>query len=250
MNGFGPWYSGLYDAGIISFEKRMSRHFTLGGSYAYVSEHDDALNSQLGTGALGVSGANSGFPTDSFRGVPPVVTDPGTSTCPGGTNATAAFFACNGNYVPKAGVFYNGASLDSGPSDFALRHTLELHGLVQLPWKIQLSSLFRAQSGFRYTISAAQPIDQDGNGNFNGRDLKTGRNAFSAPPFVNMDLRIAKTWTIRDRFQMQAMFEFFNLFNNANPAAIQIQASQAATLGTVSQTLPGREGQIGLRLTF
>jgi hypothetical protein len=46
------------------------------------------------------------------------------------------------------------------------------------------------------------------------------------------------------------MFEFFNLFNNANPAAIQIQESQAATLGTVSQTLPGREGQIGLRLTF
>jgi hypothetical protein len=250
VNGFGPWYSGLYDAGIISFEKRMSRRFTLGGSYAYVSEHDDALNSQLGTGALGVSGANSGFPSDSFRGVPPVVTDPGTSTCAGGTNATAAFTACNGNYVPKAGVYYNGATLDSGPSDFALRHTLELHGLVQLPWKIQLSSLFRAQSGFRYTISALQPIDQDGNGTFNGRDLKTGRNAFSAPPFVNMDLRIAKTWTIRDRLQIQGLFEFFNLFNNANPAAIQIQASQAATLGTVSQTLPGREGQIGLRLTF
>jgi hypothetical protein len=250
VNGFGPWYSGLYDAGIISFEKRMSRRFILGGSYAYVSEHDDALNSQLGTGALGVSGANSGFPTDSFRGVPPVVTDPGTSTCAGGTNATAAFTACNGNYVPKAGVFYNGASLDSGPSDFALRHTLEFHGLVQLPWKIQLSSLFRAQSGFRYTRSALQPIDQDGNGAFNGRDLKTGRNAFSAPPFVNMDLRIAKTWTIRDRFQIQGLFEFFNLFNNANPAAIQIQESQLATLGTVSQTLPGREGQIGLRLTF
>jgi hypothetical protein len=250
VNGFGPWYSGLYDAGIISFEKRMSRRFTLGGSYAYVSEHDDALNSQLGTGALGISGANSGFPTDSFVGVPPVVTDPGTSTCPGGTNATAAFFACNGNYVPKAGVHYNGPSLDSGPSDFALRHTLELHGLVQLPWKIQLSSLFRAQSGFRYTRSALQPVDQDGNGAYNGRDLKTARNAFSAPPFVNMDLRIAKTWTIRERFQIQGLFEFFNLFNNANPAAIQIQESQAATLGTVSQTLPGREGQIGLRLTF
>jgi outer membrane receptor for ferrienterochelin and colicin len=247
VNGFGPWYSGLYNAGIFSFEKRMSRRFTLGGSYAYVSEHDDALNSNLGTGAIG--GAN-GYPTDSFRGVPPVVADPGNGTCPGGTNATAAFIACNGNYVPKAGVFYNGARLDSGPSEFALRHTFELHGLVQLPWKIQFSSLFRAQSGFRYTNSAAQPVDQDGNGNFGIRDLRTGRNAFTAPPFVNMDLRIAKTWTIHERFQVQGMFEFFNLFNNANPAAIQIQESQAATLGTVSQTLPGREGQIGLRITF
>jgi len=182
--------------------------------------------------------------------VPPVVTDPGTGTCPGGTNAAAAFTACNGNYVPKAGVFYDGAKLDSGPSDFALRHTFELHGLVELPWKIQFSSLFRAQSGFRYTNSALQPVDQDGNGNFGIRDLQTGRNAFAAPPFVNMDLRIAKTWVIRERFRVQGLFEFFNLFNNANPAAIQIQESQASTLGTVSQRLPGREGQIGLRLTF
>ncbi len=247
VNGFGPWYSGKYDGGILSFQKRMSGRFTLGGSYAYVSENDDALNSNLGTGALG---GNNGFPTDSFRGVPPVVTDPGTATCPGGTNATAAFIACNGNYVPKSGVFYDGAKLDSGPSDFALRHTFEVHGLVQLPWKIQFSSLFRAQSGFRYTNAAAQPLDQDGNGNFGGRNLKTGRNAFTAPKFVNMDLRIAKTFVIRERFKVQGLFEFFNLFNNANPAAIQNSESQASTLGTVSQFLPGREGQVGLRIEF
>jgi hypothetical protein len=254
VNGFGPWYSGAYNAGILSFEKRMSRHFTLGGSYAYVSENDDALNSNLGTSAIG---GGNGFPTDSFRGIVPTVTDPGTinpSTgavvCPGGaTNATASFIACNGNFVPQAGKFYDGAKLDEGPSDFALRDTFELHGLVELPWKIQFSSLFRAQSGFRYTAAAVQPLDQDGNNNFNGRDLKTGRNAFSAPPFVNMDLRIAKTWTIRDRFKIQGLFEFFNLFNNANPAAIQIQQAQT-TFGSVSQHLPGREGQVGLRLMF
>ena len=259
VNGFGPWYSGLYDAGILSFEKRMSRRFTLGGSYAYVSEHDDALNYNLGTGPFGVSsGGNSGFPTDSFRGVPPVVTDPGTINpatgavvCPGGaTNATSSFIACNGNFVPQAGKFYDGAKLDSGPSDFALRHTFEVHGLVELPWKIQISSLFRAQSGFRYTAVAVQPLDQDGNGNFGPRDLKTGRNAFAAPPFVNMDLRVAKTWAIGERLKIQGLFEFFNLFNNANPAAIQVQQAQAATFGTVSQRLPGREGQVGLRLTF
>jgi hypothetical protein len=247
VNGFGPWYSGKYDAGIFSFEKRMSRRFTLGGSYAYVSENDDALNFNLDTGA---ETARNGFPTDSFRGIPPVVTDPGTATCPGGTNATAAFIACNRNYVPKAGVFYDGAKLDSGPSDFALRHTFEVHGLVELPWKIQFSSLFRAQSGFRYTDVATQPIDQDGNGNFGPRNLKTGRNAFTAPLFVNMDLRVAKTFVIRERFRVQGLFEFFNLFNNADPAAIQNQESQASTLGTVSQFLPGREGQIGLKFEF
>jgi hypothetical protein len=251
VNGFGPWYSGIYDAGILSFEKRMSQHFTLGGSYAYVSQHDDALNYNLGTGPLGTSnGGNNGYPTDSFRGIIPLVTDPGSGACASQTNSTSAFTACNGAFVPKEGTFYDGAKLDSGPSDFALRNTFELHGLVELPWKIQFSSLFRAQSGFRYTAVALASVDVDGNGTINGRDLKTGRNAFSAPSFVNMDLRIAKTWVIRERFKIQGLFEFFNLFNNANPAAIQFQQAQAATFGSVSQHLPGREGQVGLRLTF
>jgi hypothetical protein len=253
VDGFGPWYAGTYNAGILSFEKRISKHYSLGGSYAYVSENDDALNSNLGTGSLG---GNNGFPTDSFRGIVPTVTDPGLTdpntgevTCPSKTNATAAFTACNGNFVPKAGIFYDGATLDNGPSDFALRHTFEVHGLVELPWKIQFSALFRAQSGFRYTAGAKIPLDQDGNSNFNGRDLQTGRNAFSAPSFVNMDLRVAKTWVVRERFRIQGLFEFFNLFNNANPAAIQSDQSVVG-FGTVSQRLPGREGQIGLRLTF
>src|SRR5215469_3005880 len=257
VNGFGPWYAGTYNGGVLSFQKRMSRRFTLGGSYSYVSEGDDALSSDLGTGAIG---GDNGFPTDSFVGVPPVVTDPGNiaqgGTCPGGTNATSSFFACNGNYVPKAGVFYNGPALDSGRSDFALRHTFEAHGLVQLPWKTQFSALFRAQSGFHYTQNALQPVDQDGNGNFDGRDLKTGRNGFTAPHFVNMDTRIAKTFNITERVRGQAMFEFFNLFNSANPAAVNRNQNHTPVnpgepvFGTVSEFLPGREGQIGLRIEF
>jgi hypothetical protein len=268
VNGYGPWYGGTYNAGILAFEKRMSHRFTIGGSYAYVSEHDDASNYNLGTGPLGTTtngtSGFTGFPTDSFRGTPPVVTDPGTVdpttgkvTCPSTTNATSAFFACNGNYVPKAGVYYNGASLDNGPSAFALRHTFEAHGLVELPWKIQFSSLFRVQSGFPYTQNALVPIDQDGNGQFSGRDLKTGRNAFTGPHFVNMDLRVAKTFAIGDRVRLQALFEFFNLFNGANPAAVNLNQNHnprtnptEPIFGSTAAYLPGREGQIGLRLTF
>ena len=255
VNGFGPWYSGKYDAGIFAFEKRMRRRFTLGGSYSYVSENDNAICSSLDSTITGVC-----YPTDSFAGVPPVVTDPGNvsagGNCTGGTNATAPFFACNGNYVPQAGKFYSGANLDNGPSDFSVRHTFQMHGLIDLPWKFELSSVFRAQSGFHYTQSAMVPLDQDGNGNFNVRDLKTGRNAFVSPPFVNMDLRIAKTFAIGERVNAQLLFEFFNLFNNANPAAIQNSQTitplpaGALAFGQVSQYLPGREGQIGLRITF
>src|SRR5262249_48841983 len=158
----------------------MSNRFTLGGSYAYVSEHDDALCSSLGTTAVSAGC----YATDSFRGIPDVVSSPtGTDIFTGkpcgGTNATASFFTCStpahhGNFVPVAGKFYDGAKIDDGPSDFALRHTFEMHGLVVLPWKVQFSSVFRAQSGFRYSQTSNFSSDQDGNGQFNGRDLQTG----------------------------------------------------------------------------
>ena len=247
-NGFGPWYSGSYNAGILSFDKRFYHRFTIGGSYTWASENDDALCSNFSSSLNGVC-----YPTDSFRGMTTLVTDPGQGTCTGGqTNANGSFVACNGNNVPKAGIFYDGAKLDSGPSDLALRHTFEAHGLVQLPWAIEISSLFRVQSGFRYTQSAAAPIDQDGNSNFNGRDLRTGRNQFVSPRFVNMDIRFAKTFKVGDHVRIRGLFEFFNLFNSANPAAIQTQQVpiNGQAFGAVTQRLPGREGQIGIRIEF
>jgi hypothetical protein len=262
VNGFGPWYSGLYDAGILSFEKRMSHHFAMGGSYTLASERDDALCSGLDSSLTGLC-----YPTDSFVGMTTQVTDPpqidpttGKVTCAGHpSNATAGFFACNGNYVPKAHIFWNGPKLDSGPSDFAIRHNFQMHAIIDLPWKIQFSTIFRAQSGYHYSQSAITPVDQDGNGNYNGRDLKTARNQFVSPNFVNMDFRISKRFPIGERVKVEAMFEFFNLFNNANPAAMNLMENRKTPppldpgtpiFGTVAQYLPGREGQFGLRVIF
>jgi len=253
VNGFGPWYSGLYDAGILSFEKRMSHHFTMGGSYTIANERDNANCSGLDSTLTGTC-----YPTDSFSGVPPVVTDPGNPAtgCAGGTNANAGFYACNGNWVPRAGKYYNGANLDKGPSDFSVHHVFQMHALIELPWKFELSSIFRVQSGYHYTQSALTPLDQDGNSNFNSRDLKTGRNQFVSPNFVNMDLRLAKTFPIGDRVRLIALIEYFNIFNNANPAAMNLVENSdpltpgAPLFGTVAQYLPGREGQVGLRLVF
>ena len=252
VNGYGPWFSGLYDAGILSFEKRMSHRFAMGGSYTLANERDDAVCSGLDSAITGIC-----YPTDSFVGVPTVVTDPGNPAtgCKGGSNATAGFFACNGNWVPQAGKFYSGPSLDNGPSDFSIRHNFQMHAIVELPWKIEFSTIFRAQSGFHYTQTSQHPVDQDGNGNYGGRDFQTGRNQFVSPNFVNMDLRLSKTFPIGEHVKVEGMFEFFNLFNNANPAAMNLLQNQGPpplpqTFGTVAQYLPGREGQFGLRILF
>src|SRR5437879_4764 len=182
-----------------------------------------------------------------------LVTDP----ISGQTNAGGAFTASNGNPVPKAGIFYNGPSLDRGPSELAIDHTLSIYGLVQLPWKIDVSDIFRVQSGFHYSGSfAANPPDVDGDNNFNGLDFTKGRNRFSAPSFVNMDLRIAKRLDFGERAKLLAYVEFFNLFNRDNPAPVNglppgtNPSSNAPRFGQVLQVLPGREGQVGIRLDF
>ena len=243
VNGYGPWFSGKYNALIVSLEKRFSHNYAVGGSYSWTSENDDATCANLGQGSAQVG---SCFPTDSFVGQATLITDSQT----GQTNANGGFTLSNGNYAPKAGTFWNGPKLDEGPSDFALRHTFQMHGTVHVPFKIELSSIVRAQSGFRYTQSATNPVDQDGNGQLGPRDLKTGRNAFTSPLYFNQDLRVGRTFTFRDRLKVEPMFEYFNLYNNANPAAIQVQQALGNQFGTISQRLPGRQGEAALRIEF
>ncbi|HEX3251543.1 MAG TPA: TonB-dependent receptor [Pyrinomonadaceae bacterium] len=233
---FGPWYEGSYDGFVISFTRRFARRFTLSGNYAFADETDN----QLGIDSL---------PSDSFVGIAPVVTESGT----GRTNANGSFVRANGRFVAQANTFVNGPDLDKGPSDLSVDHTFQVNGLVELPWQLQISGIFRAQSGFHFSRAALALEDPDGDGTFNSIDHGTGagRNAFTSPAFVNLDLRFAKRFNITERVRLQALFEFFNVFNHQNPAAVQIQQNIAnSPFGSLRQVLPGREGQVGLRLEF
>ena len=184
-----------------------------------------------------------------------------TDSVTGQTNQNGGFIASNGNPVPPAGIFYNGANLDKGPSSLAVNHAFLAHGIVDLPWKFNFSSIFRAQSGFHYSAGFFnQSIDVDGDNQFNGVDFfqacnKPGwvggcRNHFTAGPNVNLDVRIAKRFDIGERLKVNLYFEMFNIFNRANPAAVQSSVNQSTPFGTPLQVLPGREGQVGIRIAF
>ena len=258
IESYGPWGAGTYDGFTIGFQKRMTHRFTVQASYTYAHANDDVLNSTLGSEIQTGEGVNflaiSGL-SDSFVGKVPTVTDANT----GQSNASSAFINSNGNFVPKAGTFFNGAKVDQGPSDLALNHTFLINSIIQLPWKFELAGIFRAQGGFHYSVSPANGgPDFDGDGLFNGQGLffeglgnpLYARNAQTAPPFVNMDLRIAKRFNIGERLKAQILFEMFNLFNRDNPAAVQQLEGGTPPLGSTLQYLPGREGQIGVRFDF
>jgi hypothetical protein len=179
-------------------------------------------------------------------GTPPLVTDPVS----GRTNASGSFIASNGNPVPQAGKFYNGPDLDRGPSDLAFNHTLLIHGAVSLPRQLQVSGIFRAQSGFHFSTAALTPVDVDGDGLLNGVDFLTGRNHFQASPYLNLDMRFSRRFSISDRVRAEVLIEFFNVLNRANPAAVQQFQNLSIPVGKPLQSLPGREGQIGVRIDF
>jgi outer membrane receptor protein involved in Fe transport len=231
---FGPWYEGTYDALVLSFTKRFSRRFQLSGNYTFADQTDN----QLGVNSL---------PTDNFVGIAPVVSSVENGVLR--TNANGPYTRANGRFVAAAGSFVNGPDLDKGPSDLSVDHTFQINGLVDLPWKIQLSGIFRAQSGFHFSRTGSS-TDPDGNGTLTGIDFVAGRNAFTAPPYVNLDMRFAKRIDFTERLKMQVLFEFFNLLNHQNPAAVFTTLSDPVNFGKKAQVLPGREGQFGLRFEF
>jgi hypothetical protein len=64
-------------------------------------------------------------------------------------------------------------------------------------------------------------------------------------------MRFAKQVDIGERVKVQVLFEFFNLLNRQNPAAVgQSATNLTQPFGKASQVLPGREGQIGFRISF
>lgn len=238
---FGPFFKGKYDALVVSLDKRLSHRFSLGGSYTFAQATDNSLG--IGTN-----------PTDQFIGIAPTVVEPCAAANPGctpQTNANGSFVSRNGNFVAAAGTFINGPDLDRGPSSLALDHVFQVNGLLDLPWKIQIGGIFRAQSGFHFSKFDVLNRDPDGNGNFNSIDFTAGRNRFTSDPYVNFDMRFSKRIDISERVKVQILFEMFNILNRQNPAAIQNRDTIAAEpFGSTTQVLPGREGQIGFRITF
>lgn len=236
VTGFGPYFRGKYDALVLAFNKRLSHRYTFGVNYTFAHSTDNSR---------GVNNA----PSDNFIGTVPVVTEAST----GKTNANGSFTAANGNFVAQAGTFWNGPDVDKGASDLSVDHIFQVNGAVNLPWKFQVSGIFRAQSGFHFSQTFVGGfIDPDGDGNTNGIDVRNARrNGFTAPAFANLDLRFTKRFDIGDRVKIDLFYEMFNVFNRQNPAAVETNPGSTITpFGQAIQVLPGREGQVGFRIEF
>jgi hypothetical protein len=76
-----------------------------------------------------------------------------------------------------------------------------------------------------------------------------GRNALRSPGLVNIDLSIAKNFTIRERFRFQIRADAFNAANHTNPLA-PVADVRNANFGRIQSVADARRMQLNARFTF
>ena len=84
----------------------------------------------------------------------------------------------------------------------------------------QDGKLLRQDDYFSRAPASGVLVDPDGDASVNAIDVNAGRNAFTTPPFVNLDMRFAKRFNVTSGVKAQVLLEFFNIFNRQNPAAV------------------------------
>ena len=181
------------------------------------------------------------------------------------------------------------ADVQFGPSQRTdARHKITLSAVIQLPWGIYASPIFRYRSALPLFTSYGYDNNLDGVNNdifptafkFTGVD-DNGVPSFKedgACEFVNcsrgaalsqFNLRVSKVFRLPHGMNIEAIAEGFNLFNAINPAfGAGVPAAGAFFTGTLANHTPNsvfmkptlyagdagqpeqRVGQIGFRFTF
>jgi len=108
--------------------------------------------------------------------------------------------------------------LNWGPSNRDQTWRISLSGLWETPWwGINVSGAFRYASGVPYTILAGSDVNNDGFTNDRPTidGVHVGRNSENQPSTQALDLRIAKTFSIRN-VETSIFAECFNCTDEAN----------------------------------
>ena len=140
----------------------------------------------------------------------------------------------------------------SGPLLNEVEHSVKLSGIARLPWGLQLSGFFQWRTGTPYSI-----WDQEGqetpSGFFsaNAIDLIGGYNAENHPDFYTLDLRLAKTFTIKQRHDLLLFLDVFNVSDRENVLEFNSERNRNGVIrpnfGTVRTKGRGQTAQFGIR---
>lgn len=166
---------------------------------------------------------------------------------------------------------------EKGYSEQDTRHNLSIAAAAGLPYGIQLSSILRALSGTPFAVSAGFDIDGDGqtqNDRPEGLPITVGRekvdeslaiiNAVRAArnlvpitrdhlkldPFVALDLRATKEFSLGSGRQLEMFLEGYNILNRVNFAGGGNGSIISPALLIRNAARDPRQVQLGARVSF
>jgi hypothetical protein len=188
------------------------------------------------------------------------------------------------NYVLSGAYAYGGqiaqsayfvpASMDAdcifcpgewGPTIADERHRFVVHGVVDLPWGLQVSPVFQAATPRPYNLIDGTDLNGDGQFDLTGSltdryvDPATGQqvsvNSQRGDPFVLLDTRVTKSFNVgRENRKLAVFVEFFNLFNTANFGQNYNGNGRSVLFKTPAALMPGSgypfQIQLGARFDF
>lgn len=105
---------------------------------------------------------------------------------------------------------------DYGPSGEDVRHRFVFVGAFEVPGGFQLSMLGQAESARPYTMTTPVGTRAVING------VETTLDEFRGTPYLQVDLRLSRPFTVHERWSVTPFAEFFNLFNRNNPGAFYV----------------------------
>jgi hypothetical protein len=154
---------------------------------------------------------------------------------------------------------------DYGPSENDARHSLVAQGLYEPrsaePWLrwingFELSSMIFYNSGF--PINVVSGIDLNNDGVLNDRPLFRGRDDTTGPGLFQVDMRLTRSFTVKERYRVMGVVEAENLLNSTNAncstaggcSGAVVNTATAPDFGRLVSARTARNLQLGLKFTF
>lgn len=221
-------YDSYYNGFTVSFDQKFKNRFSLLASYTFSKAIDNFIDFRIESGLLEL--------VDSFK-----LRDE------------------------------RGLSLQDTRSRFVFSGVVDLaYGQNRILKGTQLSTIITLNTGRPYNLLSG--VDLNGSGDNPPGDrpfqngVSIGRNLGITPGFANVDLRLAKKFTIKEKYQVEGTFEAFNLFNRVNisdfartfppdaqgnfPLPPQEGGRFVVTPDRFRGAFPSRQLQLGFRVSF
>ncbi len=151
-----------------------------------------------------------------------------------------------------------------GRSQSMERYHVVVSGVFKLPWAFTVAPILEYGSGQPWTKRLG--YDYNGDGYISDRAPGVVRNGEDGPCYRNVSLRITKAFSLGTTGRLEVIAEAFNLLNTVNYDVNSVNSGQYLSgptilnpaapyvsnpsFGKYTATLPAREIQLGLRVSF